>query len=83
MIVWAQLLHRRALQVLHNPRDAGAFVHGRHRTLKNAEARVGRATTHHAAFGLVLAAALEPSSWRVACQPLPFAIAQSDIASRR
>jgi DNA invertase Pin-like site-specific DNA recombinase len=36
-IVWAELLHSRALQVLHNPRYAGAFVHGRHRTVKNAK----------------------------------------------
>jgi DNA invertase Pin-like site-specific DNA recombinase len=28
-LVWAQLVHSRALQVLHNPRYAGAFFHGR------------------------------------------------------
>ena len=30
-LVWAPLAHSRALQVLHNPRYAGAFVFGRHR----------------------------------------------------
>jgi DNA invertase Pin-like site-specific DNA recombinase len=36
-VVWAELGHSRALQVLHNPRYAGAFVHGRSRIIKNAE----------------------------------------------
>ena len=31
-LVWAELTHSRALQVLHNPRYAGAFVYGRRQT---------------------------------------------------
>ena len=31
-LVWAELPHSRALQILHNPRYAGAFVYGRSRT---------------------------------------------------
>jgi DNA invertase Pin-like site-specific DNA recombinase len=31
-LCWGPLIHWRALQVLHNPRYAGAFVFGRHRT---------------------------------------------------
>jgi DNA invertase Pin-like site-specific DNA recombinase len=33
-LVWGDLLHSRALQILHNPRYAGAFVYGRHRSYK-------------------------------------------------
>ena len=33
-LLWAELTHSRALQVLHNPRYAGAFVFGRTRTRK-------------------------------------------------
>jgi DNA invertase Pin-like site-specific DNA recombinase len=38
-LVWAELGHSRTLQVLHNPRYAGAFVHGRSRIIKNAEGK--------------------------------------------
>jgi DNA invertase Pin-like site-specific DNA recombinase len=38
-LVWGELLFGRALQVLHNPRYAGAFVHGRHRTMKSIDGR--------------------------------------------
>jgi DNA invertase Pin-like site-specific DNA recombinase len=31
-LVWAELIHSRALCILHNPRYAGAFVYGRHRS---------------------------------------------------
>ena len=31
-LLWAELTHSRAMQVLHNPRYAGAFVYGRTRT---------------------------------------------------
>ncbi len=31
-LVWAELVHSRALHILHNPRFAGAFVYGRSRT---------------------------------------------------
>ena len=31
-LVWGQLGHSRTLQLLHNPRYAGAFVYGRHQT---------------------------------------------------
>jgi len=36
-LLWAELTHSRALQVLHNPRYAGAFVYGRTRTRKKAD----------------------------------------------
>ena len=36
-LLWGELTHSRALQVLHNPRYAGAFVFGRTRTRKRAE----------------------------------------------
>jgi hypothetical protein len=36
-LVWGELTHSRALQVLHNPRYAGAFVFGRTRTHKHAQ----------------------------------------------
>lgn len=39
-LVWNELQHTRALQVLHNPRYAGAFVFGRTHTRKQAEGRV-------------------------------------------
>ena len=35
-LVWGELCSSRALQVLHNPRYAGAFFFGRHQTRKNA-----------------------------------------------
>jgi DNA invertase Pin-like site-specific DNA recombinase len=35
-LLWAPLVHSRALQILHNPRYAGAFVHGRTRTYPGA-----------------------------------------------
>lgn len=41
-LLWVELTHSRALQVLHNPRYAGAFVYGRTRTRKQAD---GRETT--------------------------------------
>ena len=34
-LIWGPLGHSRALQVLHNPRYAGAFVWGRHRVARN------------------------------------------------
>jgi DNA invertase Pin-like site-specific DNA recombinase len=36
-LVWAELMHSRALYVLHNPRYAGAFVFGRNRTRSKAD----------------------------------------------
>jgi DNA invertase Pin-like site-specific DNA recombinase len=36
-LLWAELTHSRALQVLHNPRYAGAFVYGWRRTRKKPE----------------------------------------------
>jgi DNA invertase Pin-like site-specific DNA recombinase len=41
VLVWAPIVHSRALQVLHNPRYAGAFVFGRTQTRKGVD---GRAT---------------------------------------
>ncbi len=40
-LVWGPLTHTRALQVLHNPRYAGAFVFGRNRTCKGPNGRHG------------------------------------------
>ncbi len=39
-LLWAELTHSRTLQVLHNPRYAGAFVYGRTYTRKKANGRV-------------------------------------------
>ena len=39
-IVWGELFHSRALQILHNPRYTGAFVFGRHKTRKLADGSV-------------------------------------------
>ena len=36
-LVWGDIGHNRVLQVLHNPRYAGAFAFGRHRTRKKPE----------------------------------------------
>jgi len=36
-LLWGELTHSRVLQVLHNPRYAGAFVYGRTRTRKTAD----------------------------------------------
>lgn len=36
-VLWGELDHSRVLEVLHNPRYAGAFVYGRRRTSYNAE----------------------------------------------
>jgi DNA invertase Pin-like site-specific DNA recombinase len=38
-LLWAELTHSRTLQVLHNPRYAGAFVYGRTRIRKQANGR--------------------------------------------
>jgi DNA invertase Pin-like site-specific DNA recombinase len=38
-LLWAELTHSRALQVLHNPRYAGAFVYGRTRTRVQADGK--------------------------------------------
>lgn len=38
-LLWVPLVHSRACQVLHNPRYAGAFVHGRQRSRKTADGR--------------------------------------------
>ncbi|MEK7753216.1 MAG: recombinase family protein [Acidobacteriota bacterium] len=35
-LLWAQLTHSRSLQILHNPRYAGAFIYGRTRVRKRA-----------------------------------------------
>ena len=39
-LVWLPLRHHRVLQVLHNPRYAGAFVYGRRRQRRGADGRV-------------------------------------------
>ena len=38
-LIWGELGHARALQVLHNPRYAGAFFYGRRRRRKRADGR--------------------------------------------
>lgn len=38
-LLWTELTHSRALQVLHNPRYAGAFVYGRTRTRAQADGK--------------------------------------------
>jgi DNA invertase Pin-like site-specific DNA recombinase len=38
-LVWGTLVHSRVLQVLHNPRYAGAFFHGRTRSCRNLNGR--------------------------------------------
>jgi len=38
-LLWAEITHSRALQVLHNPRYAGAFVYGRTRTRTQANGK--------------------------------------------
>ena len=38
-LLWMELSHSRALQTLHNPRYAGAFAYGRHRTRKTADGK--------------------------------------------
>lgn len=38
-LVWGPLGHTRALQVLHDPRYAGAFVHGRYRACRTPDGR--------------------------------------------
>jgi DNA invertase Pin-like site-specific DNA recombinase len=39
-VVWSDLFHTKALGILHNPRYAGAFVFGRHKTRKLADGSV-------------------------------------------
>ena len=39
-LVWGALTHNRTLQVLHNPRYAGAFVFGRHRLHRDPDGRM-------------------------------------------
>ncbi len=41
-VVWLAPIHTRALQILHNPRYAGAFCRGRTQTHKDVEGRVHR-----------------------------------------
>ena len=36
-VLWGELDHSRVLEILHNPRYAGAFVYGRRRTSYNAD----------------------------------------------
>ncbi len=38
-LLWMELSHSRALQTLHNPRYAGAFAYGRHRTRKTTDGK--------------------------------------------
>lgn len=39
LLLWGELLHSQVLRVLHNPRYAGAFVYGRHRSCKTLEGK--------------------------------------------
>jgi hypothetical protein len=40
-IVWGPIAHSRVLQILHNPRYAGAFCFGRHRRTRGANGKTG------------------------------------------
>src|SRR5215470_1708672 len=42
-LLWVELTHSRAVQVIHNPRYAGAFAYGRHRNRKTVD---GKGTCH-------------------------------------
>jgi hypothetical protein len=53
-LVWGELLFGRALQMLHNPRYAGAFVHGRHRTTKSIDGRSTKLILPQDEWGIVL-----------------------------
>jgi len=53
-LVWGKLLFGRALQILHNPRYAGAFVHGRHRTTKSLDGRSTKRILPQDEWGIVL-----------------------------
>jgi len=39
-LLWGELIHSRALYILHNPRYAGAFIYGRNRTRVRPDGRV-------------------------------------------
>jgi hypothetical protein len=41
-LLWGTLDHSRAINILHNPRYAGAFVYGRHRMTYNAKVGSGK-----------------------------------------
>lgn len=41
-VLWGRLNHSRVIQVLHNPRYAGAFVYGRHRAVPSGKETLGK-----------------------------------------
>lgn len=53
-VVWTALTHTRALQILHNPRYAGAFCRGRNHTHRDVEGRVHRQRVAQEKWAVVL-----------------------------
>jgi len=53
-LVWGPLVYSRALQMLHNPRYAGAFVHGRQRACKTKGGRKGARKVPQEAWDVVI-----------------------------
>jgi DNA invertase Pin-like site-specific DNA recombinase len=53
-LVWGELFLGRALQLLHNPRYAGTFVHGRSRTIKSVDGRSRQRRLPQQEWGAVL-----------------------------
>jgi CRISPR-associated endonuclease Cas1 len=53
-LAWLPLLHHRALQVLHNPRYAGAFVYGRRRQRRGPDGRTRHALQPREAWTVLI-----------------------------
>ncbi|MFH0794258.1 MAG: recombinase family protein [bacterium] len=53
-LVWSELEHSRALQVLHNPRYAGAFFFGRTRTRKHVDGSTSQETLNRADWQVLI-----------------------------
>lgn len=53
-LVWSELVLGCALRLLHNPRYAGAFVHGRRRVVKSAEGRTSHQRLPQQEWGVLL-----------------------------
>ena len=53
-LVWLPLHHHRVLQVLHNPRYAGAFVYGRRRQRRGADGRIRHALQPREAWTVLI-----------------------------
>lgn len=53
-LLWGTLNHSRAIQILHNPRYAGAFVFGRTRTARNAQLKTVQRQVPRQAWPVVI-----------------------------